>query len=117
MKEQIQKNIKRIQRLIRTVGSHHTGAYAAQSAYFFVLSMIPIILLLLTAVQYTPLTKADVMTAVVRIFPKSVDGLIVSIVNQVYNQSQDDHSDYGDCGVVVCRKGSIGGNLWVELHL
>lgn len=88
MKEQIQKNIKRIQRLIRTVGSHHTGAYAAQSAYFFVLSMIPIILLLLTAVQYTPLTKADVMTAVVRIFPKSVDGLIVSIVNQVYNQSR-----------------------------
>ena len=40
------------------VGKDHVGAYAAQAAYFFMLSMIPIILLLIT-----------------------------SIVNQVYNQS------------------------------
>ena len=65
----------------------HVGAYAAQSAYFFMLCMIPIILLLLTLVQYTPVTKADVMTAVVQVFPSSVDSLIISIVNQVYNQS------------------------------
>ena len=38
-------------------------------------------------VQYTPVTKADVMTAVVQVFPTTVDSLIVSIVNQVYNQS------------------------------
>ena len=69
------------------VAKAHVGAYAAQSAYFFMLCMIPIILLLLTLVQYTPVTKADVMTAVVQVFPSSVDSLIVSIVNQVYNQS------------------------------
>ena len=69
------------------VGSNHVVAYAAQSAYFFILCMIPIILLLLTMVQYTPVTKADVMTAVVQVFPTTVDSLIVSIVNQVYNQS------------------------------
>lgn len=38
-------------------------------------------------VQYTPVTKADVMTAVIQVFPSSVDSLITSIVNQVYNQS------------------------------
>lgn len=65
----------------------HVGAYAAQAAYFFMLCMIPIILLLLTLVQYTPVTKADVMTAVIQVFPSSVDSLITSIVNQVYNQS------------------------------
>ena len=32
-------------KFIATVNSHHTGAYAAQAAYFFVLSLIPIILL------------------------------------------------------------------------
>lgn len=69
------------------VAKDHVGAYAAQSAYFFMLCMIPIILLLLTLVQYTPVTKADVMTAVVQVFPESVDSLIISIVNQVYNQS------------------------------
>ena len=69
------------------IGEHHVGAYAAQAAYFFVLSLIPIILVLLTMVQYTPVTKADVMTAVVQVFPSTVDTLITSIVNQVYNQS------------------------------
>ena len=69
------------------VGKDHVGAYAAQAAYLFMLSLIPIILLLITLVQYTPVTKADVMTAVLQVFPKSVDSLITSIVNQVYNQS------------------------------
>lgn len=69
------------------VSEHHVGAYAAQSAYFFMLCMIPIILLLLTLLQYTPVTKADVMTAVIQVFPTSVDSMITSIVNQVYNQS------------------------------
>lgn len=69
------------------IARDHVGAYAAQSAFFFMLCMIPIILLLLTMVQYTPVTKADVMTAVIQVFPSSVDSLITSIVNQVYNQS------------------------------
>lgn len=64
-----------------------TGAYAAQSAYFFVLSMIPILLLLLTLVQFTPATKEDVVQAVVNIFPSSINVLIVSIINTVYGQS------------------------------
>ena len=70
-----------------SVGKDHVGAYAAQTAYFFMLCLIPIIMLLITLVQYTPVTKADVMTAVIQVFPSSVDSLITSIVNQVYNQS------------------------------
>lgn len=69
------------------ISKDHVGAYAAQSAYFFMLSMIPIILLLLTLVQFTPVTKADVMTAVLQVFPSSVSEMVISIVNQVYNQS------------------------------
>ena len=69
------------------IADDHVGAYAAQAAFFFMLCMIPIILLLLTMVQYTPVTKADVMTAVIQVFPSSVDSMITSIVNQVYNQS------------------------------
>lgn len=82
------KKFEKINDLLITIGHHHTGAYAAQAAYFFVLSLIPIILLLLTMVQYTPATKADVMKAVVQAFPSSVEGLLVSIVNEVYNQSR-----------------------------
>ena len=76
-----------IKELTGEITKDHVGAYAAQTAFFFMLCMIPIILLLLTMVQYTPVTKADVMTAVIQVFPSSVDSLITSIVNQVYNQS------------------------------
>ena len=76
-----------IMELTGEITKDHVGPYAAQTAFFFMLCMIPIILLLLTMVQYTPVTKADVMTAVIQVFPSSVDSLITSIVNQVYNQS------------------------------
>ena len=56
------KTINKIREITGQVSQKHVGAYAAQSAYFFVLSMIPIILLLLAIIQYTPVTKADVMT-------------------------------------------------------
>lgn len=70
-----------------TARSHHTGAYAAQAAYFFMLSLIPIFLLLLTMVRYTDVTMNDVMSAALQVFPDSVAPLIRSIVNQVYINS------------------------------
>ncbi|MBU3876061.1 YihY/virulence factor BrkB family protein [Faecalicatena sp. AGMB00832] len=87
MKGKVKKVIRKVYSVVSSIGSHHTGAYAAQAAYFFVLSLIPIILLLLTLVQFTPVTQPDVMEAVKQVFPRSVEGLIVSIVNQVYAQS------------------------------
>ena len=74
-------------KVIITINSHHTGAYAAQAAYFFVLSLIPIFLLLLTMVRFTPITMSEVMTAVLKVFPESVAPMIRSIVSQVYFQS------------------------------
>ena len=72
-----------------TVNSHHTGAYAAQAAYFFVLSLIPILLLLVfMAVRYTPLNQDDVLNAVLQVFPTSVSDLMRGIVYQVYRQSE-----------------------------
>ena len=82
------KKIKhQIIRIILTISSHHTGAYAAQAAYFFVLSLIPIFLLLLTMVQFTPVTMDDVLKAVLQVFPDTVQPLMRSIVIQVYTQS------------------------------
>ena len=83
-----QKGIKdQIIKIIETVNSPHTGAYAAQAAYFFVLSLIPIILLLLSMVQYTQVTMNDVLNAVLPVFPDSVSWLIQSIVIQVYEKA------------------------------
>ena len=37
------ETIERVMRIPKDMGRHHVGAYAAQAAYFFMLSLIPII--------------------------------------------------------------------------
>lgn len=83
----MKKQWKRIIKISDCVVENHVGAYASQSAFFFVLSLIPIILLLLTMVQYTPVTRSDVMKAVTEVFPKTVTPFLLSIINEVYSQS------------------------------
>lgn len=65
----------------------HISAYAAQTAYFTILSFIPFIMMLLSLIQYTPVTKADLLTTLVDIFPSSIDPMVISIVDEVYSKS------------------------------
>ena len=88
MKKKWEKIKSQIFKVIITINSHHTGAYAKhRRLIFFVLSLIPIFLLLLTMVRFTPITMSEVMTAVLKVFPESVAPMIRSIVSQVYFQS------------------------------
>lgn len=81
-------SINKLQTFIKRITDDHVSAYAAQSAFFIMISMIPIILLLLTLIRYTAVTKADVMTAAYELFPTSIRNTIIFIINEVYNQSQ-----------------------------
>ena len=78
---------KKIQKIIEKIAGDHVSAYAAQSAFFMMLSLVPIILLLMTLVRYTPITQADIMEVAYELFPKTVSATIISIVNEVYRQT------------------------------
>ena len=84
--------MRKLEKLFEITGyikKNHVGAFAAQAAYFLMLSMIPIFLLLLTIVQVTPVTKTDVLLALTRMFPEEhMQSFLVNIINQVYSQSQ-----------------------------
>ncbi len=84
----VKKWILRCKKYVDRISRDHVGAYAAQSAFFLVLSLIPMILLLMTLVRYTPITQADVITAVYEMFPKTIRMTVISIVNEVYSQSK-----------------------------
>lgn len=81
--------IKTIRNIIKRIGGDHIGAYAAQSALFLMISMIPIILLLLLLIRYTAVTRADVMVAAYELFPVSIRNTILYIINEVYSQTKD----------------------------
>ena len=55
----IKKIVKLVQGFLKAMGEDHVSAYAAQAAYFIMLSFVPFVILLLTLIQYTALTKAD----------------------------------------------------------
>ena len=65
----------------------HVGAYAAQTAYFIMLSFFPFIILLVTLIRYTSITPADVYEAAQMIFPPSMDSFILGLINEVYSKT------------------------------
>ena len=83
----VNKTIKLIRGFLRAMNEDHVGAYAAQSAYFIMLSFIPFIILLLTLIQYTTLTRADIYGAAQVIFPDSTNGFVIDIINEVYSKT------------------------------
>lgn len=79
--------LKKIKNITDKIAKDHISAYAAQSAFFIMLSLVPILLLLMTLVRFTPITQADIMAAAYELFPKTVSSTIISIVNEVYSQT------------------------------
>lgn len=79
--------LKKIKNITDKIAKDHISAYAAQSAFFIMLSLVPILLLLMTMVKFTPITQADIMAAAYELFPKTVSSTIISIVNEVYSQT------------------------------
>jgi len=87
MKEKLISLRNKLEKYRNPLTAHHTGVYAAQAAYFFVLSLIPIMLLFVTMIQFTPVTRTEILLAVEQIFPSTVQEIIIHIMNQVYAQS------------------------------
>ncbi|AWY98125.1 MULTISPECIES: YihY/virulence factor BrkB family protein [Blautia] len=81
------KVVETIKGFINSMNKNHTTAYAAQAAYFLILSFIPFMLLLMTSVKYTPLTRDEVIQAVMQVCPENFDSFIRGIVNEVYEKS------------------------------
>ena len=69
--------IKTIRGFMKRLNEDHVGAYAAQSAYFILLSFIPFVLLVVTLVKYTPLTRDDVYSVLIN----TLSTLIVTFVS------------------------------------
>ena len=83
----VKKCIKLIMGFLNAMQEDCVGAYAAQTAYFIMLSFFPFIILLVTLVQYTSLTPADIYKAAQMIFPPSMDSFVLGIIDEVYSKT------------------------------
>ena len=87
MKKTAIEIIQTIMGFMNRVFKDHVSAYAAQAAYFIILSFIPFVMFLLTIMRYTPLTRDVINQGILEICPENFQGLVVSIVNEVYQKT------------------------------
>ncbi|MFI3212361.1 MAG: YihY/virulence factor BrkB family protein [Eubacteriales bacterium] len=71
----------------RQLTKDNINAYAASTAFFIFLSFMPMLLFLCSIIPFTPLTKSDLMEAVITAMPDSLDSLMIALIEDVYRQS------------------------------
>ncbi len=62
------------------------NAYAAQAAFFIILSFIPFLMVFSSLLQYTPITAQQMMDTIARIVPDSLTANVMSVVEEVYSR-------------------------------
>lgn len=69
------------------MGRKNISAFAASTAFFIFLSLIPALMLLCSLLPYTPVTEANLMTVAKEISPDAVNPLLANVITEVYGQS------------------------------
>lgn len=87
MKKAVIEIILTIMGFMNRVFKDHVSAYAAQAAYFIILSFIPFVMFLLTIIRYTPLTQDLINQVILEICPENFRGLVAAIINEVYQKT------------------------------
>lgn len=76
-----------VREFVRKMGRANVSAHAAGTAFFMFLSLIPMIMLICSALSFTPLlTESDLMEAVLML-PSSVAPLFISLIENIYDST------------------------------
>ena len=67
------------------MGSRRITTYSAACAYYLFMSLVPLIMLLVAVLQFTPLTKDVVLEAISDYVPESLYEIVYFIVTSIYN--------------------------------
>ena len=80
----------RIYRILRGFGRQmsraNVTAYAASTAFFLFLSLIPMLMLICSILPYTPIKKSDIITAVT-LLPQTLSPLLTSLIQSIYDST------------------------------
>lgn len=63
------------------------NASAAGISYFIFISLVPMLVVICTVIPFTPLTEDILVRAVTEVTPDVIDGLVISVIGEVYDKS------------------------------
>ena len=79
--------VKMVMGFINKIKNDKVGAFAAQTAFFTILSAVPFLMLLLSAVQFIPVTQSVLEEGITNYIPQGLQPIVVSIVQEIYSRS------------------------------
>lgn len=83
--------VRKIYELMRDFSAQmkqkNIGTYAASTAFFLFLSLVPMLVLICTIIPFTPLTEENLVTVVTDITPPVADSLAMRLISEVYDKS------------------------------
>lgn len=77
----------RIKQALKKLEDDHINEYAAECAFFTILSFIPFIIFFLTLIQFTNIEKGDIYFWLKEIVPTTMYGFISGVIDEVYSKS------------------------------
>lgn len=75
-----------ILRFMHKMSRDRVRAHSAEAAFFIIMSFFPFLMLMLTLVQFTPITQEQVLYTIEDITPMGLSELLEPIVHTIYNQ-------------------------------
>ena len=63
------------------------GSFAASTAFFLFLSLVPMLIMLCTIIPFTSLTEENLLQAVAELVPETLTPLLTSLIADVYEKS------------------------------
>ena len=83
----IWKWIKHVKLFVNKCRKDNIGAFAAQSAFFLLLSLIPFLMVFSSLLQYTLVSEAALLRFVNELVPEYIAPFVISIIHEVYHKS------------------------------
>lgn len=71
----------------RKMSDKNISAYAASTAFFIFLSLVPMLMVTCTMIPYTPLTEENLTRAITEVTPNQIDPLVTNLIRDVYQRA------------------------------
>ena len=84
--KQVNENYRILRGFGRQMSRANVNAYAASTAFFLFLSLIPMLMLICSILPYTPIKKSDIITAVT-LLPQTLSPLLTSLIQSIYDST------------------------------
>lgn len=79
--------INYIRYLIKKLKEHAVSAFSAQTAFFSMMSFFPFSMLLMTLIQYLPITENALVAVVRQMLPGEINTYVISLIGEIYSHS------------------------------